>query len=273
MGLDTSEALESDAWLNISSDSVQEFLQFECLNVVEADLLTALIKWGKSQLQQDEADDGYMKSLREKILPGLQKIRFESLTHEEFTQLCQKELGAVLSGDEKCSIYMSITTGVWTLSEVAPSKLNLRNGPYILCNAIFERHEPRDADNRTQINSCLKFSVCETALFAGLKINLKEYYHENMIVDLYDDRETKIGHGNSKFMEKSQGVAFCKITPFCTLAPNVTYELRIDLTNSYHKRAYHRTKYHTYFNEGNRLEIKSEMLCAAVVALVFKRNI
>lgn len=268
--MDTSEALESDAWLNISSDSVQEFLKFECLNVVEADLLTALIKWGKFQLQQDGDD---MKSLREKILPGLQKIIFESLTHEEFTQLCQKELGAVLSGDEKCSIFMSITTGAWILSDVAPSKLNPRYGPYILCNAIFERHFPLDSFNRTQINSSLKFSVRETALFAGIKINLNEFYHENMLVDLYDNRTTKIGHGNSKFMDKSQGVAFCKITPLCTLAPDVTYELSIDLTNSYHKRAYRRTEFRTYFNEGNCLEIKSDVLCAAVVALVFKRNI
>lgn len=165
--MDTSKALNSGEWLNISSDSMQEFLQFECLNVIEGDLVRALIKWGKFQLQKFGDDLRNAETLREKILPGLQNIRFESLSHEEFGQLCRNELGAVLSGDEKSSIFMSIITGDWMATEVAPTKLAPRRGPYVVCELPFDRDPTKDSKylnywgNKTDL---LIFSINEPAV-------------------------------------------------------------------------------------------------------------
>jgi BTB And C-terminal Kelch len=67
--LETTEALDSSDWLNISADSCLEFLDMEGLNIKEADLVRALIRWGKFQLEQQDRDN-VNENLRSKILPG-----------------------------------------------------------------------------------------------------------------------------------------------------------------------------------------------------------
>jgi BTB And C-terminal Kelch len=118
----TRKALASPEWLKISSGSVSEFLQMERLNINEADLVRALIRWAQFQSQQEGDDLG--ENLRSKILPGLRQIKFASLTQNEIAQLYQEELGSVLTGDEKCAILISIVTGKWNLmpTDINPFK-------------------------------------------------------------------------------------------------------------------------------------------------------
>jgi hypothetical protein len=49
--LETKEALDSCAWLNMSSNSILEFLDMECLNINEADLLKALMRGAVSRFK------------------------------------------------------------------------------------------------------------------------------------------------------------------------------------------------------------------------------
>ena len=112
--METKEALASQDWLNISAESMLEFLDMECLDIKEADLVRALIRWGKFQLEQQDGDT-LDENLRSKILPGLRKIRFDSLTHEEVAQLCTEDFGKVLKADEKCSLFVAIIKGNWEM--------------------------------------------------------------------------------------------------------------------------------------------------------------
>jgi BTB And C-terminal Kelch len=127
--VDTKEALASQDWLNISSESILEFLNMERLRIKEADLVRALIRWGKYQLLQES---GGGENLRSKILPGFRHIRFDSLSQQEVAQLFKEELGEVLTAAEKCSIFMSIITNDWKMMPtdiVSSSKLTPRHRP------------------------------------------------------------------------------------------------------------------------------------------------
>ena len=66
------------------------------------DQVWGLIRWGKFQLQKKNKTN-----LRKKILPGLRKIRFDYMSLREIAELFKEELGEVLSGDEKYSIFMA----------------------------------------------------------------------------------------------------------------------------------------------------------------------
>ena len=87
----------------------------DCLVIEEADLVRALIKWGKYQLQKDSDDPTDGLKLRTKIWPALKLVKFASLTCKEFAQLCLEELGEVLHVEERHSILMAIVTGQWKL--------------------------------------------------------------------------------------------------------------------------------------------------------------
>jgi hypothetical protein len=133
MKLEAKEFLDnSQGWLNMSSDGIVEFLDLNCLiNIEEANLVRALIRWGKFQLLKHNQN----ANLRSQILPGLRKIRFNSMNPKDITKLFMEELGEVLTGDEKLSIFMAIISGDWKLMPtdvVSPIKLTPRhfNIPY-----------------------------------------------------------------------------------------------------------------------------------------------
>jgi hypothetical protein len=271
--LDTSEALNSSEWLKISSESVLEFLKLECLNVVEADLVKALINWGKFQLQQDKLSIRDHDNFRSKILFGLKQIRFESIGHKEFAQLCQKELGFALSGDEKCAIFMSIITGDWMATDVAPFKLAPRHGPYTMCDLPFDRDHAKDAKylnysgNKTDL---LIFTVDKTTTFAGLSVNRHADYHKNIRFELRREW-TKIADGTSSAMSKHRGADFCIATPMCTLAANTQYKVFFYLSSprSCDHKAYSFSKEKST-TDGLTLNITTPTLCVQLSALVFK---
>jgi hypothetical protein len=102
--LKTEEALASDSWLTVGLETVQEFLKVDKLDIDEADLVRAVIRWGKFQLQSEGGDP---EKLRAKFLPALQLIRFSGMRNEDVVNICSEELAAVLTAEEKINIFKS----------------------------------------------------------------------------------------------------------------------------------------------------------------------
>jgi len=128
MDVGAKEVLDSQGWLNMSRDGIVEFLDLNVLiNIEEAALVRALITWGKFQLLKQNQNT----NLRSQILPGLRKIRFNSMNPKEIADLFNEtDLGEVLTGDEKYSIFMAIISGDWKLMPtdvVSPTKLAPRH--------------------------------------------------------------------------------------------------------------------------------------------------
>jgi hypothetical protein len=174
--LETKEALASQDWLNISSESILEFLNMDCLDINEADLVRALIRWGKFQTRED--GDDAVENLRSKILPGLQKIRFGSFTQVEAAKLCEEVLGEVLTAGEKYSILKSYIRGDWKMMPigvVSSSKLAPRCGPnerYTFCPLFFDEIPAPFAQNLTNGTWSFDFQINKNADVIGVKLNL-----------------------------------------------------------------------------------------------------
>lgn len=234
MASDTSEAVRSEPWLSISSDCVLEFLRMDSLDVKEADLVRALIRWGKFQVQTDGGEDTDSQKLRSKIMPGLNLIRFAALSHVDFAQLCLEELGAVLSGDEKHSVMMSIVTGDWNQmpAEIAPVKLALRRSPYVVFHLT-----PNSLKQQNQnlywesLRTKLSFYVNKKATLAGLAVAASPSILGKLSFDLMALNGVRIG-GSTGEKFSHAGDEFFKVTPNCIMDAETAYELIFSFSGS-----------------------------------------
>jgi hypothetical protein len=219
------EAVGSKTWLSVSFQSVQEFLHMECLAIEEADLVRALIRWGKFQLQKDGDDPKDGQKLRIKILPGLHLIRFSAVSHVEFAQLCLDGLEEVLSGDEKHSIMMFIVTKDWKQmpAQIAPTKLTPREKPFIVFHlkptSLSGLHTGYRNYNKLLT---LTFQVDKKATLAGLTVEGPPSYLEGLKINLQAGGGAGI-ISTGIFSLESKG--FFKITPELVLAANAWYNL------------------------------------------------
>jgi hypothetical protein len=218
--VETKEALDSSDWLNISAESVLEFLDMECLNINEAVLVWALIRWGKFQLKQQ---NGGGENLRSKILPGLRKIRFNSLTQHEVAQLCSKELGEVLTGDEKSSIFMSIITENWEkmpTDVVSPSKLTPRHAPYTFISLPYQE-DPLERGSGNARQTAIRFHINKSATVIGVKLNTNAFGHDSLssitLGTILNDIWTVIGIGDPKATSLHRGEKFYRINSIKSL--------------------------------------------------------
>jgi hypothetical protein len=234
--VETKEALDSQDWLNVSSESMLEFLDMECLDINEADLVRALIRWGKFQLEQQDGDT-LDENLRSKILPGLQKIRFDSLTHEEVAQLCTEDFGKVLKADEKCSLFVAIIKGNWEMMPtdvVSSSKLTPRHRPYTFCPLLFD--EIPVLQNFISGTLTFDFQINKTATFIGIKLNLPGCLHNTLTsITLYTwvkDKKIVLGTGDLKSTSLHRGEKFYKITSPQTLTAFKKYTMAFTFTPS-----------------------------------------
>jgi BTB And C-terminal Kelch len=245
--VETKQALASQDWLNISSESILEFLDMECLiNIKEADLVRALIRWGKFQIQQQDRDT-LDENLRSKILPGLRKIRFDSLDYQEVAQLCTEEFGEVLTGDEKCSILVAIIKGDWELmpnNVVSSIKLNARHEPYTFFSL------PYAADKNLNELKCgnqfgekkLYFKVKKTAAIVGVKLNLTAPYHELITFSLIRHQNDAIATATGSVNITSpldRGEVFCPFNTAQTLAADSWYIVQFEF-NGFDESSFHR---------------------------------
>jgi hypothetical protein len=228
--LETKQALASQDWLNVSSESVLEFLNMDWLKIDEVDLLRALIRWGKYQTQRNEVGN-----LRSKILPGLQKIRFCSFSQLEVAQVCEEELGEVLTAEEKYSILKSFITGDWKLmpsSVVSSSKLAPRpHGRYTFCPLLFNEIPVSNLQNITDGTWTLYFQINKKAEFIGVKINLPACLHLQVTlssVTLHTDLNYKrivFGTATRGYTSQYRGEEFFKSIAPQNLAADTKYSL------------------------------------------------
>jgi len=137
--LRSKEVFDSQGWLNISPDGILEFLDTD-FYITETVRVCALVTWGKHRLQKQ---DQYA-NLRSQILPGLGKIRFDSMDPKEIADLFKEtDLGEMLTVDEKYSIFMANITGEWKMMPAnifSPTKLAPRhnnNNTFAFNNSMY----------------------------------------------------------------------------------------------------------------------------------------
>jgi hypothetical protein len=227
--METKEALASQDWLNISSESILEFLNMECLNIGEADLLRALIRWGIFQLQQQDKGG---ENLRIKILPGLRRIRFDCLNQYEFIGLCKEELEEVLTTAEKWSIVKSIITGDWKIMPtdiVSHSELISRHVPYTFISLPYEEDSFERSSGITG-ETAINFTVNKKATLVGVKL-ITKYVHPLLkaitLSSSVGSKWTVIGTGCSNASQTSlyRGELFHKINCTQSLDGETWYRL------------------------------------------------
>jgi hypothetical protein len=110
--------LLSEHWLNLRLDSVLDFLgSGSAKNVVEEQLAASVVEWGKFQVEADGGDPQNGPSLRAKILPAINLIKFTEVPPKNFAKLCQRELGSALSVSEKLAIFKSMSGNIRELQE------------------------------------------------------------------------------------------------------------------------------------------------------------
>jgi hypothetical protein len=231
LSTETPDAVGSETWLSVSFQSVQKFLGMDFLDIEEADLVRALIRWGKFQLQKDGDDPNDGQKLRIKILPGLHLIRFSAVSHVEFVQLCLDGLEEVLSGDEKHSIMMFIVTKDWKQmpAQIAPTKLAPRQKPYIVFHL-----KPYPFGNYNHILT-MTFQVDKKATLAGVVVEGPPSFLENLSINLAAGHHRHVcgrtGRGWGDFFNASSLTCalgskdFFKITPEVELSANTRYSL------------------------------------------------
>lgn len=200
--------------------------------------MTALVRWGKFQSLQEGDDLG--ESLRTMILPGLKLIRFHSLTQQEIIHLCQKELGEVLSGDEKWSMLMSITSGDWKLMPndvVSLTKPTARCRPYTFVSLPYAVSADKiDQHFFRHSSESLSFKINRNATIIGIKLNLAALVHDQITfalvsLDRLNTGEATKAIGSTKETALHGGEVFCKFNTMVKLAANTPYQLEFSLKN------------------------------------------
>lgn len=238
----TVEDLASDYWLEMSSESVEAFLKMDCLDVEEADLAKALVRWGRFQVLKGGGDPQDGAQLRSTILPGLKLLRFAVWNQAEFTQLCREELRLVLSDSEKNAFLKAITTGDWRLLQC---NTNQRNSPPI----VFQLNFIQNSNCFSLFAAHLTFQLNKNVEFLGLQVkNTVSAYETSFTFKLVDSLQSiVIGKGSSEAQKiVCYGEQYCPISPKCTLAADVQYKLIFTFKHrfmfsfySYHKRPYY----------------------------------
>jgi hypothetical protein len=233
---ETADAVASEHWLHISSECVQEFLRMDCLGLGESDVVRALIRWGKYQVQMDEEDPTDGQKLRSKILPALKLIKFAALTHKEFAQLCLEELREVMHVEEKYSVLMAITTGEWKLMprELVSSDAMPRKKPFTLLQLEFQEFSLEHSYPLSYVNGppyipSLIFHLDKRVDFVGLKLNTNNSSSDGFCFELYVAEGTTIIGKGGVTGEKIQfgNEEFFQVTPKCSLLSHIRYCLRL----------------------------------------------
>jgi hypothetical protein len=216
--VETAEALASDHWLGISSDSVEEFLRMEYLDVREIDLVKALVRWAKFQVDNDGDDPEDGQKLRTKLLPGLKHIRFAALTKVE-GKLCLELLGGVLSEEER----LSISTNKWQLAA-------RRKKPHQVCHLpqFLNSHSKIWRGSDELLKRSMELQVDKRAELVGLNFEATRNFREwqkALNFQLMDSHNGRIAGGNFRREISHDGVNFAKVTPKCVLEAGVKYTL------------------------------------------------
>jgi hypothetical protein len=120
----TKQVLASSYWPRAPLETVLDLMEMDSLRASEVEIVKALVKWGKAQVQFDGDDPEDGEKLRQKIEPCLKLIRFKGMDHIEFAQLAYAELKNCFSVEEKFAIVSSIALEDWNLmpAQFTPQK-------------------------------------------------------------------------------------------------------------------------------------------------------
>jgi hypothetical protein len=210
------------------SDSVQEFLQLNYLQAQEEDLVNALIDWANHKMPA-----GSPEKLRAELLPLLKFIRFFSMAHREFAQLCHGPLGkVVLTKKEKSSISASITTEDLSLmpAELAPEIIVKRQKSYAVCRFPFTLLKNRSGDLSKM---SFDFQINRSATLVGVNVKGGPLHVTDLWFTVIDKNQVRYGRGkcgHSSFTFGSE--RFCSVTNKSYLDANTTYTLKFSSTDS-----------------------------------------
>jgi hypothetical protein len=232
VAVETAEALDSNHWLRMSKESVHEFLDMKFLNVQEAELVSALIRWGQNKLRSSNDAEDYFSKLRAEILPGLKLIRFAALTQQEFVGLCKLELGDVLSEEEQNLICQSIVDRNPSLMPAGIKSripLPLRSRPHAVCKLPFGRVQRCDDDPQATHRAKVSFQIDQKAILIGVKVNCHQFENCPLTFNLCrdDGNSTVMGKGKGESKICHGGERFVKVTHRRTLAPDTKYTLLV----------------------------------------------
>ena len=275
--METTTAINSEPWLGISLESVQEFLRMESIDTVEEiDLVRALIRWGKFRLPKD-VDEFDGEKLRMKILPGLNLISFSALSLKDFAILCMEELGVVLSAKEKHSITKSIVYGDW--SEMPPD-VDVYNYParkrraFIVCK--FSNEGSKLLVKSGPFNNYLLFKTSKKATLIGLKLKLPKNEKNCFTFEIrkWNNNNKLIGNGSSDKKQFSyRGDNFYKMSPACLLDAHTFYNLSISNPLVGKIEMFTKTKheYSLVTSDGLTLKFLTILDCSVVEALIFEK--
>ena len=122
--LETSEAIVSDAFTDITQSTLAEFLKRESLNVKEVDLFKAVVKWSEAEcLRKGIETSGTNK--RVAMGNAIHRIRFLSMTSVEFGHNVSPS--GILTPEEIILFYdkfsgVKRTSEIWNMSERGAKK-------------------------------------------------------------------------------------------------------------------------------------------------------
>jgi hypothetical protein len=209
------------------SDSVQEFLQLKYLQAQEEDLVNALIDWANHKIPA-----GSPEKLRAELLPLLKFIRFSSMAHREFAQLCHGPLGkVVLTKKEKSSISASINTEELSLmpAELVPEIIVNRQKSYAVCRFPFTLLKKRSGDLSKM---SFDFEINRSATLVGVNVKGGPLHVSDLWFTVIGKNQVRHGRGKcgSSFMFGSE--RFCRVTYKSYLDANTTYTLKFSSTDS-----------------------------------------
>jgi hypothetical protein len=241
--------LKSDAWLVAPEAVVQKVLQLDKLDMSETEVLEALLKWGRAQVDAEGHDPTEDTRLRKKVESSLTCIRFNQFTQRQFAELCGGDLGLVLSGEEKFQIINCIILEQW---KKMPAHLKpvTQHGPRTMHNLSFVVTVTpvykcmRKVTTGADVNSSFTLSVNRRCSFVGLTFIPAEHsapFKAKMQPDSFKVSEENfpsfhLGRGFTAFTDKDKGL--CKLGAECIFEAEVKYIiqfhfLKMNLDTSY----------------------------------------
>ena len=126
--METSEAVVSGAFTEISQSTLIEFLRGESLNVKEVDLFKAVVKWSEAECLRKEKETNATNK-RAALGNAIYQIRFASMTLEEFAQ--NVSASGLLTPEEMNLFYekfsgLERTSEMWNMTKRGKKDILLR---------------------------------------------------------------------------------------------------------------------------------------------------
>jgi hypothetical protein len=259
-------------------------MQTNCLHVSEFEKVKSLVRWGRAQvLQCGEVED--KSSVRCKIVPCLNYVRFIDLEHQEFAQLCRTVVHDVLTAEEKSSIFESICLSD---PELMPLQFRTASGvnsklPFAFSIALpYKEHQLFSHRTGYPLKSELQFEVDRKVQLVGLQ-HFVSSVNEHVIKANFDSfcfqvrkmiSKNCLAAGTSADSFVSNGTELFRPRGMCILHPGTVYSIDIFypkmLSGVYYTTSALERGKRTSTDNGLTLTWHSDFSCVNITRLEFK---